>query len=175
MKVLVRSCLIVIMSMGLTIQAYTHDPAKATFEFFLDAEVPTVRMEFAWTLRNALIETYPYLSENEGKEEDFVGCLEEYIQDHLKVTADRRPVHLQYSYTVAGNHSHSYLFVFELEEENWSEVEEVQVECTVMQEIYTKQQNTIVIHDGRGPIACVTGRGFPFCIFSLDQEVSAPS
>ena len=164
----------IMMCVGLVELAHAHNPAKATFEFFLSSEGASVRMEFAWTLRSALIGQFPYLEGRHITQEDFVGCLEEYIMDHLVIKTGHEALELDYDYSVPGNHNHSYLFIFKIL--NWdNSVEELTVECDALKEVYTKQENSIIVHQGGNTGTCKIDRHSEMCRFNLSREISEVS
>ena len=155
---------IIILSVSLSWQAHAHNPARASFDIFQDNG--TVRMEFAWSLRNALIQSYPFLGENLTSQEEFESCMEEYIRDHFSINVNSTPVTMNFQYGVPGNHSHSYVMIWKLEREIGVN-ENIEVFCDALMEVYSKQRNTITIYKANRRYECQTYNDRNTCYFSI--------
>ena len=158
-----RIAIFLVWSMGLLTQTHAHNPARANIEILIEEGL--IRMEFAWSLRNALQDQYPFLNEEGRSQEDFLACMEEYVLDHFKIRTGNQLVPISFEYSVPGSHSHSYLFLFKMSKTPLISTG-IEVWCDLMTEVYRKQQNTIIFHCGTDVTQCIMDREHSFCFFT---------
>ena len=136
--------LIVLIIMVASDFIYAHSPAAASFYLFQQDNVWQMRTEFAWSLRNALIESFPYLNEGVNEsEDDYMDCVKDYLDINLKIKLDNSRFDYQSITQIPGSHGHSFSFVVKLI--GPSKGHELIIENRCLTEIYRKQKNEVVL------------------------------
>ena len=126
--------------MGISLSIKAHNPAVASFYIFQMKDQWTMRAEFAWSLRNALIETFPYLNESKDiSEADFLDCVKDYLEIKVDMHADGQELVFESIQQIPGDHGHSYTFIVSLD--GPVQVSKLQVNNKCMMDMYRKQKN----------------------------------
>lgn len=140
MKKLITAILIISWSLA----AEAHNPAVASYYIFQMKDGWHMRTEFAWSLRNALTKSFPYLEEEEGiTDEDYIDCVKDYLEVNLVLKADGVPLAIQTIQQIPGDHGHSYTFIIGLEGPVHAKEFEVKNKC--LTELFRKQKNEVYL------------------------------
>ena len=121
-----------------------HNPAVASFYIFQMKDEWQMRVEFAWSLRNALTKSFPYLSEEKGlTDQDYMDCVADYLDIHLELSADEERLQIASIQQIPGDHGHSYTFIIGLQGKVNASTLLVKNQC--LTELYRKQKNEVYL------------------------------
>lgn len=142
--------LFLIISMSLISRSsYAHAPNEAFFEFFESNNQLLIKVEFPWTIREALLTAKPKLRTAQTTEEMTTGLLA-YLQAHLELrNGQNQPIPIQ-SIKVAPNtngHGHGSVYMLLLGENQWIS----SIKNTCMFEAYSDQTNFHSIEVANAP------------------------
>lgn len=115
---------------------FAHDTNKCFFKIIQESGVIKVEAEFPWTMRNAVLEEFPELT-NSKSQEDFDTALFNYIKSNFIVKNEGENLELISVNNAPNNgHSHQNNFVFVFDGNQFNSISN-----TIMFNINTKQTN----------------------------------
>jgi hypothetical protein len=129
--------------------SYAHAPNEAFFELFESNKQLLIKVEFPWTIREALLAARPELKTAQTTEEMTAGLLS-YIQEHLKVRNEQNEPILIQNIKVAPNtngHGHGSVYMLLLGENQRIS----SIKNTCMFEAYSDQTNFHSIEVANAP------------------------
>ena len=88
---------------------YSHEPNKAYFEFWQEGHTITVRAEFPWTMRLALLKAFPQIKEK-SVQEDFDNAIFDYFSKAIVIKENNKNVKLLSVKQLPQDHSHSVIY-----------------------------------------------------------------
>ena len=162
MKAIIKIALCMILASPL----FGHNPAIASFEFFFRESGTVLRTEFSWSLRNALVDTYPYLAEGDVDQADFLDCVLEYINHNVDVTVGQEDLQMESIYQVPGDHSHSYVFILEGRTAAYSDFP-ITISNSCLFDQYRRQSNNLKVWRFEDAVTCTTNQRRPTCVFEV--------
>jgi len=138
--------------------SYAHAPNEAFFEFFESNKQLLVKVEFPWTIREALLAARPKLKTAQTTAEMTAGLLS-YLQEHLEVRNEQNEPILIQSIKVAPNtngHGHGSVYMLLL----GANQSISSIKNTCMFEAYPDQTNFHSIEVANAPsLEFVTNKG----------------
>lgn len=129
--------------------SYAHAPNEAFFEVFESNKQLLIKVEFPWTIREALLAARPELKTAQTKAEMTAGLLS-YLQEHLEVRNEENQRILIQSIKVAPNtngHGHGSVYMLLLGKNQWIS----SIKNTCMFEAYSDQTNFHSIEVANAP------------------------
>ncbi len=121
----------------------------ATYYLFQQEDGWQMRTEFAWSLRNALVKTFPYLDEQKSQisDSDYTDCVLDYLEINLEITLDGKEFDYNTITQIPGTHGHSFAFLLEISGPLEGVHLKIQNDC--LTELYRKQKNHVTIKTKR--------------------------
>lgn len=111
----VKYCLLLVVSIFLSGKNYAHDPHEAFFSISQTKDTVKIKAQFPWTLRNALIQFSPDLS-NAKSSQDFERAFVEYVKKNIiitDITGETMPfIHFEAIESSGHSHESNYLLFF---------------------------------------------------------------
>ena len=138
-----KKLIVLILTIVLTQNLDAHNPAMASYYLFQQEDGWQLRTEFAWSLRNALIKSFPYLSEEGIEDSDYTDCVLDYLDINLEIKIDGTEMEYGEIMQIPGTHSHSFVFLLDLSGPKNGNHLEIHNEC--LTELYRKQKNHMII------------------------------
>jgi hypothetical protein len=129
--------------------SYAHAPNEAFFEIFESNKDLLIKVEFPWTIREALLAARPELKEAKTTEEMTQGLLS-YLQEHIEVRNELNELILMQSIKSVPNvngHGHGSVYMLLLGKNQWIS----SIKNTCMFERYSDQKNFHSIEVANAP------------------------
>ena len=106
-----KKLILFVILLGFTQNISAHNPANASYYLFQQKDQWQLRVEFAWSLRNALNESFPYLKEDKLTDDDYKDCVMDYLNMNLDIIVDGKLLEFVNIKQIPGDHGHSYVFL----------------------------------------------------------------
>ena len=136
--------------------SYAHAPNEAFFEFFESDKQLLIKVEFPWTIREALLTAKPELRKAQTNEEMTAGLLA-YLQEHIEVRNEQNQLIRIQSIKEAPNtngHGHGSVYMLLLGENQWIS----SIKNTCMFDAYSDQTNFHSIEADGASLKFVTNK-----------------
>jgi hypothetical protein len=146
-------------------QLKAHDPSVSSFHLSCHDQGWTLRAEFPWSIRNALIKSYPFLAEKGVDQTMYEDCLKEYVEINFEAYIDGNILKVKRFYQVSGDHGHSFTYIFEMDGPSIGK--QIDITNTCMFELYQKQRNMITIKNAKGEETCTISKKSKSCSFRI--------
>jgi hypothetical protein len=144
---------------------FAHDANKAFFNIQQKDNLVEVRAEFPWSIRNALLETYPELEHSKSKA-DFDTAFFDYVKTNFELRNDDSILKLIAVEEVTHNeHAHANAFIFLFEGNAFDTVKNA-----VMFNVYKDQENYHDILVSKEHLKFITSPDSPVAVLQPISE-----
>lgn len=137
----------------------------ASYYLFQQDESWKLRTEFAWSLRNALVLSFPYLDEEKVSDEDYSDCVLDYLDINMEIILDGNILKYDKIKQIPGSHGHSFVFIIDVNGPVTGQNLQIRNHC--MTEIYKKQKNHVIVKTKEHSLEHILTKNIKTCSFDL--------
>ena len=120
---------------------HAHNPALASLDLYQINGQWQLRADFAWSIRNAVVNQFPFLEERSANHEEYLDCILEYMEQNIQVSLDNQDLLFKSISQLPGDHGHDYIFLINLTGPQNGKTLRIQNKCLF--DLYKKSRHTI--------------------------------